>query len=267
MRTAFNGDFIGDASRVMGICLGGDHVAEHERGIAPLKRAFGLDETKLGLEKFRCRSFPEPVVMSGIVDKKRSMLVLLDVYHQNCLQRNAQQARNLRAMAANYRLLPYSDKPFVAAWDDHSFGILASGKESVQRLTAVLKAWEDHDLCLVLEAPSNPFSPAGLCFIQASSYSQEERDALEQADLEQQRLLKAAGKTKITEKLKKAGLGYYALEPRWKDFFKDPVYQSKYPVVFYLNPEGQDKYNSGWFTVEELLQWIHGKGPVIKSVE
>lgn len=64
---------------------------------------------------------------------------------------------------------------------------------------------------------------------------------------------------------KKAGLSWYALKPAWRDFFEDPVYQSEYKVIFFLNPEGQNKYNSGWFTVEELLQWIKGKGPVIRN--
>ena len=67
------------------------------------------------------------------------------------------------------------------------------------------------------------------------------------------------------EAQKKAGLSWYALKPAWRDFFEDPVYQSEYKVIFFLNPEGQNKYNSGWFTVEELLQWIKGKGPVIRN--
>ena len=91
----------------------------------------------------------------------------------------------------------------------------------------------------------------------------EEKAEMLARDEDARRLQTTAEKTGIAKKLKKAGLGWYALKPAWRDFFKDPVYRSKYKVIFFLNPEEQDKYNSGWFTVEELLQWIKGKGPVM----
>lgn len=266
MRIAYNGDFVGnDESHIDGICLGGDHVAEHEFGIDPLKRAFGLDDQKIGLDKFRCTQFPAPFVMTGVVDKKNSMLVLFDAHGLDWVHDMSKEARNLRSMVARCGLMPYSDIPFVAAWDRHSFGILAWGDENVRKLKAVLQAWEDHDLCVMLSGSRNPFAPVGLCLIRASSYSQEEKDRMEQTDLKHRQLLEAAEKTGIAKELKEAGLGYYALEPEWTDFFKEPKYESEYPVIFFLNPEKQDRYSHGWFTVEELKQWIHGTGPIIKT--
>jgi hypothetical protein len=94
----------------------------------------------------------------------------------------------------------------------------------------------------------------------------EEKAEMLVRDEDARQLQTAAEKTGIAKKLKKkAGLSWYALKPAWRDFFEDPVYQSEYKVIFFLNPEGQNKYNSGWFTVEELLQWIKGKGPVIRN--
>lgn len=84
-------------------------------------------------------------------------------------------------------------------------------------------------------------------------------------DEDARQLQTAAEKTGIAKKLKKSRPQLDALKPAWRDFFEDPVYQSEYKVIFFLNPEGQNKYNSGWFTVEELLQWIKGKGPVIRN--
>jgi hypothetical protein len=54
-------------------------------------------------------------------------------------------------------------------------------------------------------------------------------------------------------------LGYFALSPSWKTNG-----ESKHPVMYWLNPRKQDKVNYGWFTVEQLEQWIEGKGPIPK---
>ena len=116
----------------------------------------------------------------------------------------------------------------------------------------------------MLAGPNTPFGTAGLCLIKYSSFSDEEKEEMLQKDHDRKKLMAAAEKTKIAKKLEKAGLGYYALAPQWTDFFKKPSFQSKYPVIFFLNPKQQDKYNSGWFTVEDLLQWIKGTGPIVK---
>jgi hypothetical protein len=69
--------------------------------------------------------------------------------------------------------------------------------------------------------------------------------------------------TKIEEKIKKADLRYFALSPRWCNDGEKT--RTKYPIVFWLNPHDQHIYNSGWFTVEELEQWISKTGPVLKK--
>ncbi|RRR69309.1 MAG: hypothetical protein EI684_15965 [Candidatus Viridilinea halotolerans] len=34
-------------------------------------------------------------------------------------------------------------------------------------------------------------------------------------------------------------------------------------IRFWLNPTDQVQYQSGWYTIDELLQWSHNGGPVI----
>lgn len=34
-------------------------------------------------------------------------------------------------------------------------------------------------------------------------------------------------------------------------------------IKFWLNPNEQDLYNSGWFTIDELIAWSHDLGPVM----
>ena len=89
-------------------------------------------------------------------------------------------------------------------------------------------------------------------------------DDMENADKDYIALLKAVKETRIEEKLKKANLKYFALSPRWvKDMKMDGI-QTKYKVIFFLNPREQSKYNAGWVTVEDLLDWIKGKGRIIR---
>ncbi|MEO7908817.1 MAG: hypothetical protein ABIV47_04120 [Roseiflexaceae bacterium] len=34
-------------------------------------------------------------------------------------------------------------------------------------------------------------------------------------------------------------------------------------IRFWLNPNEQDLYNSGWFSIDELIAWSHDTGPVM----
>src|SRR5689334_9240133 len=34
-------------------------------------------------------------------------------------------------------------------------------------------------------------------------------------------------------------------------------------IKFWLNPNEQDLYNSGWFTIDDLIAWSHDTGPVM----
>ena len=62
--------------------------------------------------------------------------------------------------------------------------------------------------------------------------------------------------TGIEEVLKAAGKKWYALSPGWRD-------KRKQHVDFFLNPCEQERYDFGWFTVEELRQWARDEGPVL----
>lgn len=34
-------------------------------------------------------------------------------------------------------------------------------------------------------------------------------------------------------------------------------------IKFWLNPNDQDLYNAGWFTIDELIAWTHDAGPIM----
>lgn len=57
--------------------------------------------------------------------------------------------------------------------------------------------------------------------------------------------------------------GYYALSPSWNFNKKDFV--TKYNVIYWLNPQNQQDISFGWFTVEDLEDWIQGKGKILNK--
>jgi hypothetical protein len=63
-------------------------------------------------------------------------------------------------------------------------------------------------------------------------------------------------RVRIEETLKKAGKTYFALVPhRMKDE----------SVKFWLNPFEQDRYESGYFDLADLLLWADDQGPIVKK--
>ena len=54
--------------------------------------------------------------------------------------------------------------------------------------------------------------------------------------------------------LQNQGKEWYSLE-RWQWMDGE--------IKFWLNPNDQDLYNSGWFSIDELIAWTHDVGPVM----
>jgi len=63
-------------------------------------------------------------------------------------------------------------------------------------------------------------------------------------------------KVNIRRKIDAAGLEYFSLTPRWKNY-------NLHQLEVWLNPVKQDKFTSGWFSIQDLEQWVDGTGPVL----
>ena len=67
--------------------------------------------------------------------------------------------------------------------------------------------------------------------------------------------------TRVKAKLKEAGCRFFACNPTLRgDRFKNMP--TAYPIVYWLNPYNQNKNRYGWVTVEDLLVWSEGEGPI-----
>lgn len=225
----------------IGVCLGWDFTAEHEWGIKELSYAFSLNsKAPHGLPRLKINSLPEKYGF----DKKalRVAFPLDDLYI-------AKQTK------------VYEGQDIGTAWSERDFSV-AFDKKHKQYAKELNEAFERKDIAFMFMGAGGPFRNRGLCLMIASRLPQEMIDRLCDQDLEAERLQAADEATGIKQRLREAGKQYFALSPRFIDEGKQQERKTVHPVIYWLNPCDQDRNNHGWFTVEELDEWIEGKGPV-----
>ena len=252
MRKGYHGGFIELDGKIVGINLGCDATSEHEWGIQKLRDAFHVDGENMGYEYFVANPpFPELHVLNN----GDEIMVIYDPIFQYLSQCTA---NDYKALQQDFELSIIFDD-MAAAWDDESFGIAVKGKENQEKLTeALLKPYADGDLMFLVTRLFS--STPGLTIMRASVFPEEERQKLLEKHNDKIALEKASQKTGIHEILRKAKKEYIALTPRWaKDFEKA---ETKYPVLYWLNPMHQNVDHYGYFTVEELIAWTKDEGPI-----
>lgn len=254
MRRTFTGQQIVSANdgRFVGICLGYDFCAEHEWGIAGLKRAFGIPERatreKHGADARTATVCPPSNDLWFV--RRGGFRYLMYWHHYEPWTPARRSTVDLNGVLQAYR----DDNELVAAWDEKSFGLRMPVAGGEQKLTKLYQAIQDKDLMIFLGAPE-PFGGRGLVLCIRSRVDAEILEAMGEADLDYIALREAAEATGIAARLDKAGKRYFALSPRWAN-------EEKTDVVFWLNPMEQQRNNFGWFTVADLDDWIADRGKI-----
>ena len=260
--------FINDENNnLIGIDLGWDFTAEHERGISKIKDLFGIKNksTKLkkvfGVENRTINLVPNNLIFVKTIYQKKKcyLLALPSIYTNLKFNKNGNLSRDSLNIFNLFLWNLFDEKKdssnhIAASWDEKSFAIITT-EENKDKLEEIYNALLNKDAIILLAGSNNPYANNGLCIFIKSKLSKDFLDMLYEVDKDDYELQKAVDKTKIVEILKKANKEYYALEPR----FFDGV------LKFWLNPKEQSKYNYGWFTVDELLLWTKNEGPIMMS--
>lgn len=253
MRRGFHAQFIEFDGKVIGINLGRDSVAEHEIGIQKLRSAFHMDKNKIGAEYFQANT---PFPPLDIHEQGDEMIVICDPY---ALRIRYHESPSFEQIKVQNELHTWGEYDLSGAWDDDSFGVFVKGEENKQKLKeALLDPYQDGDLMIFITGILAECS--GLTLLRASALPEAEKAKMKANHEDRIAMLKAAEETGIKEKLHKAKKEWLALSPRWAKEFEQK--KTEYPVVFWLNPMHQQIDNYGWYTVEELLLWTEGKGPI-----
>jgi len=258
MRSGYQNGFVMDGDRFIGINLGADFCAEHEWGIKQLRDTFSIvseDESGkplLGIERRRIRRVPEYLRFFDYRSKYKLFCLIYEPGYRYAAER----------LGPLY--VPddvhYNEKDDLGtAWDEGSFGIVTRQGKFLKEL---------HDAIITLDAliflgGRGVFQNAGLHILIASRIPADMAQQAYDLDWDSQRLKEADMATGIREVLKEAKKTFFALSPHW--ISDDMKSQSKYPVVYWLNPMQQSEHNFGWYTVEDLMLWAKDQGPVIKK--
>lgn len=258
----------------IGVNLGWDFTAEHEWGIRGLTRDFGIVGTSrtkgvlgfdakdvVGIEARQVNDVPKGLVL--LIKGDYTYLMYMRSWSDKYDITNETPKKELDRIIGSY-----GDRELVTAWDEKSFGIRVAGKEQREQLRTLYNAFQEGDVMIAFLGGGGPFGNNGLCLFIIPELPDFVGDGYRDSDINMLNLRDAAEATGIEQRLRDAGRRSYALSPKWATEIKSTKngeVKTKYPVIFWLNPMEQDKYNFGWWTVEDLEEWIEGKGKIMKE--
>lgn len=272
-----------DNKKLIGISLGSNFCAEHEKGIEDIKFEFGIRQEEdsyswlsfakvfigqggpvFGIEKRTITKVPECLVTfdstivgeSGETSKKFSQdITTIGMgYSWQSPEKNSEYLGKLIQHEHYYD----ANKELYAWWSWKDFMFSSHRKDYMKD---IFEAFINKDIAMWFGSnSSNPFGGATLVIAIKSRIPEDILKTMYDGDESHYKLLKEVEKTDIEKKLKAAGKTYHALSPsRPSDKNKK---ESKHNIIFWLNPRGQQENNHGWYTVEELEEWIENKGPI-----
>ena len=258
---------------IIGIGLSPSYVGQHQNGIDRLLRTIGAK----GNPDQGVRSFDEHVATRKPEwDRK-------DLEHDEKLYLDTgNRPKKLKSYSSTLcvnssidhaikKSQRYSPNSIVTgAWDESSFAIRGYGDEGKALVDLIQEGIAGLDLVAWI-SHSREFDYGSLCIARRTLIPDDFVQAYDAEVEGRRRLILAAEATGIQHRIDAAprsshGLihrHYYALSPAWID--ADRAKRSIHPVQFFLNPADSQKNNYGWFTVEELDQWLEGHGPVVKN--
>lgn len=243
---------------MIGINLGFEYAAEHEFGISGISSIFGLydkqkksfiqklfSKKQLGLEKRKMTELPKMFT-------KRSFRKNVNYYAIGCC---LQERSFDHLLEQSIQKLEKSSNPekteFISFWDEDGFFLVHTNEEYNDRLLSFFK---NKDVCFYVGLKGF-LSTGGLSLASYANTDQEVKDLILQADLDSERLKKMSKKTRMQERLEKAGRSVHSIKPGWND-------DEKTAIWFWVNPVSDP---SGWYTIEELERWI--ETGILKTID
>ncbi len=283
-RASQDNGLIVDEDKFIGIALGYDYCAEHEWGISDLKRICGMPDASkksMGVINRTITKVP-PLMFIEETYKKRKVAILYtgqSWYGQKQMENLPHDLRNWKKDLIgnekwnNEHPNSRGDKDnIITAWDGSSFGVAVMGDNEVKWLKELKTAIEEKRLTIAIAnlRTKNPFAGSSLCLMITDRIPQETLDALYMGDKEYFDLEdyeEKIGMKKIIQKNRgKCGELHYfmACSPKWINYHnkeareeKKGEYNTKYDIIYWINYSDDDG-NYGWYTVEEIREWLTG---------
>lgn len=266
---------------IFGIALGFDFCAEHECSARYIKEQLGIPEKDIpiGVEDRTMTRVPEELYFAKYTHRstdkriKKTMpgalLCLTHDYHgvrkgmtpaEEGVQQLGLGFYNDFASKKDVRWYKPGEDDMVVHWSGHDgFAIHVRGEQNVARLEALHNAFLAGQVS-VADASICGFIRKSLCLVMNAQLPEHIFKEVREKDEAFQRLHDAFKASGIEQKLSEKKLYWYALSPAWE-------YEEGSALLCFLNPREQSKYEGGWYSLDELVEWTEGKGPIVDGRE
>lgn len=276
MRMSFDTQIIrNDDGVACGFMIRGDYCAEHQSGLDDLHYALGCGSTAIdGIERY---------IPSELVTEIGNVFIVGEGKGWHRINGRKKTMRKVVLSGRAIDAIPEDGyafdigKPATSWFDSRNFVIAANNDEAAELIKLIGDRARARDVAVFKGGgEANPFSVAGLVVVIPSLCPKEGLDTLREAHLDTRKLEAATVETGIQTRLaaRRAGAGgsdfyLHALSPAWVGTVKSrgegDAVQTDHQVIFFIN-NGRSIH--GWYTVEELDQWIsEGTGKVVDDSE
>jgi len=276
MRRAYHDfGFIEEDGVFFGVTLGFDFTAEHEWGIADMKRVLEIPELKKSNVGIKSRMIgmkhPETVIHYK-EDGKYTYLYMRQKYPWEketeprlpdyCLKKEELDW----IIKDNQTREPKKDE-IITAWDSKEFGMLTKGEENRVRIKELHEAILKHNVALTFLNLNgkNPFANACLSLLIVDKLPKDTLAAMKEADENTLELAFITKKLNLDQKLRKSGkfgdYGLHCASPHFISSEEKRQLKTKYDVSVWINSSSF----YGWCTVEELEELIKDKNLTVEE--
>jgi hypothetical protein len=304
MRRAYN-DFglIEVEDKFIGVSLGYDHCAEHEWGVRELKDMFGVPEANkenMGVKSRTITKCPTLVFRTGKHKGVNHALLYTGVSWRSDEENAKYTPRDFEKypeqILDNIKWVVEDNKkprnagcqrempePVITAWSSSDFGVAVYGDKETEQLKELYEAFRANNVTIAVSnlKAKNPFAGSSLCLLITDRIPKETLDLMYAGDKEyfdREDYEEEIGMKKIIEKYGNKngyhGLHYFmACSPKWISYSDTEArevqrakYGTQYDIMYWVN-YSDDEHNYGWFTVEEIREWLTGTKKLSKIKE
>jgi hypothetical protein len=279
-------------NKFIGISLGYDYCAEHEWGIKELRSLCGIpdsDKTNMGVLSRTITKCPPLVFKETIIKKRKYAYIYTGRLWNTKEEMENYIPRDLKDYADS---LVWNEKwniehpdreckdAIITAWDGGSFGIAVMGEKEIGYLKELYEAFQNKNVTIAIinHRATNPFAGTALSLMITDRLPQEILDMMYGGDKEyfdREDYEEKIGMKKIIAKYdNKNGYNsdkyFLACSPKWIDYDdaenrekRKKELNTKYDIHYWINYSDNDN-NFGWYTVEEIKEWLTGKKKLIE---
>ncbi len=281
-----------DEDKFVGFALGYDYCSEHEWGTKELRRLCGMPESSkknMGVANRKITKCP-PFFFKEETHKKKKFAIL---YTGKPWQKSEELEKYLPSDFTNWtESLTWNEKwnsehpsketkdNISTAWDEEGFGIAVMGEKEVEYLKELKEALENLNVVIAIAdfRARNPFAGSCLCVLIADRVPKDVTDMMFAGDKEYFDRVDYEEKIGMTKIIAKHGnkngyngLHYFmACSPKWIDYEdvehrekRKKEMNTKYDIMYWINYSDDDD-NHGWYSVEEIREWLTGKKHLVE---